>query len=290
MNPEQRWPEVHRSAGNLFFVTSMEFQIMKCIVSMFVVALMSMGPLTSAQLNLHTQKKKNSTPGQKNLFIQTPFLKSKGLHKAVAVPILLTAAGLYSLTDNDLLNKLEVQEERNEWAPGFHHRADDYLQYAPIVAVYGLNALGIKGKNNSVNRTTLLFKSELLVGALTYSLKKATAVPRPDTGQQTSFPSGHTAQAFAAATFMAKEYGHMGIWYSIGAYTIATGIGTMRVMNDRHWISDVLVGAGIGIFSTNLVYLTHQYTWAKKKSSGQTLVVPSYDGRTGMVSVVHMFL
>ncbi|GCC52742.1 PAP2 family protein [Chryseotalea sanaruensis] len=218
-----------------------------------------------------------------------PFFKSRGFQKAIAVPLLFTAAGLYSLTDNDLLNKYEVHEERQEWMPKFHHRADDYLQYTPIVAVYGLNAFGIKGKNDFGNRTALLVKSELLVGVLTYSLKRITAVPRPDTSQPTSFPSGHTAQAFAAATFMSKEYGHKSIWYSIGAYTVATGIGTMRMMNNRHWVSDVLVGAGIGIFSTNIVYLTHQYKWGKKKSAGQTLIVPSYDGQTGMVSVVHRF-
>ena len=241
---------------------------------------------TSAQYN-NKRNPGKSLSFQSDSFTKPPLLKSRGFQKAIAVPLLFTAAGLYSLTDNDILNKYEVQEERNEWIPKYRNHADDYLQYAPIVAVYGLNALGVKGKNNFGNRTALLIKSELLVGVLTYSLKKITAVPRPDTGQPTSFPSGHTAQAFAAATFMAKEYGHKSIWYSIGAYTVATGIGTMRVMNNRHWISDVLVGAGIGIFSTNIVYLTHLNKWGKRKLRGQTLIVPSYDGQTGIVSVVH---
>ena len=121
------------------------------------------------------------------------------------------------------------------------------------------------------------------------TLKKITAVPRPDTGRPTSFPAGHTAQAFAAATFMTKEYGHKSIWYSIGAYTVATGIGAMRVLNNRHWISDVLVGAGVGIFSTNIAYLTHQYKWGKKRKTGQTQVLPSFDGQIGMVSILHNF-
>jgi membrane-associated phospholipid phosphatase len=70
---------------------------------------------------------------------------------------------------------------------------------------------------------------------------------------------------------------------------VATGIGAMRVMNNRHWVSDVLVGAGIGVFSTNIVYLTHQYKWGNKKRAGQTMIVPSYDGQTGMMNVVHRF-
>ncbi len=261
---------------------------MKCIVCILSAFLLSFGNPAFAQFNTRTPQKSLPTVS-KDLFIKVPLSKSKGFQKAMAVPLLFTAAGLYSLTDNDIINKYDVQEERNEWIPKYHNHVDDYLQYAPIAAVYGLNALGVKGKNNFGNRTALLIKSELLVGILTYSLKKITAVPRPDTGQPTSFPSGHTAQAFAAATFMAKEYGHESVWYSIGAYTVATGIGTMRVMNNRHWVSDVLVGAGIGILSTNLVYLTHQYKWGKKKSSGQTLIVPSYDGQTGMVNVVHRF-
>ena len=128
------------------------------------------------------------------------------------------------------------------------------------------------------------------MAAMTCSLKKITAVPRPDDPMtKTSFPSGHTAQAFATATFLSKEYGHKSIWYSIAAYSMATTVGALRVMNNRHWVSDVLVGAGIGIFSTNLAYLTHQYKWGKNGKSGQTIVMPSYDGQTGMLSLVHRF-
>jgi membrane-associated phospholipid phosphatase len=262
---------------------------MKCLnVSLAVIFLLIGNLSATAQFNNKPNPEK-SLSFRSATSTKPPFFKSRGFQKAIAVPLLLTAAGLFSLTDNDILNKHDVQEERNEWIPNYHNNTDDYLQYAPIAAVYGLNAFGIKGKNSFGNRTALLIKSELLVGALTYSLKKITAVPRPDTGQPTSFPSGHTAQAFAAATFMAKEYGNKSIWYSIGAYTVATSIAAMRVMNNRHWMSDVLVGAGIGIFSTNIVYLTHQYKWDKKKRAGQTLIVPSYNGQAGIVSVVHRF-
>ena len=244
---------------------------------------------TSAQLS--PQFKSNSqTSFQKDLFVRRVPIKSHDWQRAVTTPVIFIGAGLYSFTDNEWLNKFEVKEERDEWTPDFRHHLDDYIQYAPIATVYGLNLAGIKGQNDFANRTALLIKSELLVATLTFSLKKITAIPRPDTGELNSFPSGHTAQAFAAATFMAKEYGHRSKWYSIGAYTVATGVGAMRMLNNRHWVSDVLVGAGIGILSTNIVYITHRYKWGKKKrGSGQTLIVPSYDGQTGMVSVVHHF-
>lgn len=211
--------------------------------------------------------------------------------RAVTAPLLLTAAGLYAKTDNDWLSNEEMHEERNEYIPRYHHRIDDYLQFAPIAAVYGLDVIGVKAKTDFANRTAILIKTEIILAAITFPLKKFTAVPRPDTGTPNSFPSGHTAQAFAAATFMSKEYGHISPWYSIGAYSVATTVGAMRMMNNRHWLSDVFVGAGVGILSTNLAYLTHQYKWGKNKSKvlKSTLIIPSYDGNTGLLSVVHKF-
>lgn len=238
----------------------------------------------NTQDDLKTRYLKSDDPAfQKNLLRKNTSLKSVAFRRAVIAPALFTAAGLSTLQEE----KYEFQAERNKHIPHFRHHADDYLQYSPIMMVYGLNWLGVKGKNDFANRTAILIKSELTVWILTSSLKRITAVPRPDTKALTSFPSGHTAQAFAAATFMAKEYGHKSIWYSIGAYTVATGVGTLRIMNNRHWVPDVLMGAGIGILSTNLAYLTHQYRWGKKNKGGQTTIIPSYDGQTGMVNIIH---
>jgi hypothetical protein len=227
--------------------------------------------------------KRDLPPFQKDPFIKGISLRSPAFRRSVIAPVLFTVAGLSTLDDD----KYEVREERNKHIPNFRYRVDDYMQHSPIVVVYGLNWLGVKGKNDFANRTAILIKSELMLGILTFSLKRITAVPRPDTNELTSFPSGHTAQAFAAATFMAREYGHKSIWYSIGAYTVATGVGAMRVLNNRHWVPDVLVGAGIGILTTNLAYLTHQYRWGKKNKGSQTTVMPSYDGQTGMVNIIH---
>lgn len=208
-------------------------------------------------------------------------IKKSTWTRASYIPLTLITLGALGTLDNRIIDSKEIREERNEHTPHFHHNADNYLQFAPIMAVYGLNACGIKGKNSFANRTAILVKAEVLVAAVTFSLKKITAVPRPDSGQPTSFPSGHTAEAFAAATFMAKEYGDQSIWYPIGAYTVATGIGAMRVLNNRHWGSDVLAGAGIGILATEVAYLTHQYKWTKKKRNA--IVAPAYsNGATGL--------
>ena len=48
------------------------------------------------------------------------------------------------------------------------------------------------------------------------------------------------------------------------AYGIASSVGMLRMANNKHYISDVLVGAGLGILSMKMSYLTHQYKWNKK--------------------------
>lgn len=175
--------------------------------------------------------------------------------------------------------KEQVRDWRNEHHPNFHTHADNYLQYAPIAAVYGLNVLGVMGKNDVGNATVLLIKTEILTTAVVQGLKYATHEVRPDGSDDHSFPSGHTAQAFAAATFLHKEYGDRSVWYSIGGYAVATSVGAMRILNNRHWLPDVLTGAGIGILSTNIVYMTHKYHGSKKKS--QALLTPTYNGGPG---------
>jgi len=213
--------------------------------------------------------------------IKKNHITGKQWKQATLAPGILIATGFVAMTDNEIVDREEFYEGRNKWAPNFHTHADDYLQYAPIVAVYGLNAFGIKGEHDFANRTVLLIKSELLMMAMVLPLKELTNVPRPDSGAPNSFPSGHTAQAFVAATFLQKEYGKEHPMYAVLGYTVATGVGVMRVLNNRHWASDVLVGAGIGILSTNLAYLTHQNKWGHqtgrpKKVKKDVVLSPFY--------------
>ena len=232
-----------------------------------VLTLVTTSQIACAQFNL--QGKKNNYSLQ-----QDNVKRPASLWHAVKVPTILIGMGVYACASDRVINRYEIREERNEHLPNFQTTVDNYLMHAPIVAVYGLNMMGIKGKNDFRNRTLLLLKSEAIMVALTFSLKSLSNVRRPDGTDQESFASGHTAQAFATATFMAKEYGDRSVWYSVGAYGMATAVGAMRILNNRHWVSDVLAGAGIGILSTNLAYLTHRNKWKNKNS--QLTVVPSY--------------
>ncbi|MFZ1805918.1 MAG: hypothetical protein WAU36_01785, partial [Cyclobacteriaceae bacterium] len=127
-------------------------------------------------------------------------LSQISLRKAIKAPIILGGAGLLAVVDIDFIGRADLYEERNEKFSTFRSHIDDYLQYAPIAGVVTLNALGIKGQHNFSTQMWLLAKSEMLMTAIVFPVKKFTSVPRPDTGMPNSFPSGHTAQAFVAAT------------------------------------------------------------------------------------------
>jgi membrane-associated phospholipid phosphatase len=72
-------------------------------------------------------------------------------------------------------------------------------------------------------------------------------------GNFQSFPSGHTTAAFAAASAVTSEsqrWWPPGIWIVAPAmYGGATLVGLSRMYNNKHWASDVVLGAGIGTFS-----------------------------------------
>ena len=148
----------------------------------------------------------------------------------------------------------------------------------------------MKARNDFWNRTLLLAKAELLNSLITTGLKSSTKIMRPDNSADNSFPSGHTSQAFVAATFMHFEYGEKSIWYSVGAYTVATATGVLRVLNNRHWITDVVVGAGIGTLSTVAVYKTHRYKWGKRPGTGGQLVaLPMLDRKQAGLYLSYTF-
>lgn len=185
------------------------------------------------------------------------------------VPSLLIISGISINGNGEEGFKKEIAEQRNEHFPKFGTRIDNILQFSPIGIAYGLDALGYKSKTDIKNRTVILLKGELLMTGVVFGLKKLTHQLRPDNSGYNSFPSGHTAQAFAAATFLSEEYKNKFKWMPYLAYGIATSVGVLRVANNKHYISDVLVGAGLGILSMKMSYLIHQYKWNKKNKPAQ---------------------
>ena len=143
---------------------------------------------------------------------------------------------------------------RNDYAKEFHRPFDNYTQYVPAAVMFGMKAFGVQGRSDWGRMIASDAMSAVIMASVVQSMKHTTNVMRPDGSDNHSFPSGHTAMAFMTATMLTKEYGHISPWIGLGAYTFATSTGLMRIANNKHWLSDVLTGAGIGIISTEVGY------------------------------------
>ena len=212
--------------------------------------------------------------------------------KSLIIPAALitygfVAQGSKELKKFDVSLKNEIREDRTY----FHTKIDNYLQYAPAIAVYGLNAIGIKGKNNFRDRTMIYLLSNAIMGVTVQSLKAITKVQRPDGFGTNAFPSGHTATAFAAAEFLRQEYKDVSPWYGLAGYLAATTTGILRMYNNRHWFRDLLPGAGIGILSTKVAYWLYpaiKRTFFKDKPM-HAMILPYYQKGAGGMALVYNF-
>jgi membrane-associated phospholipid phosphatase len=171
--------------------------------------------------------------------------------------------------------------------PNFNTTAESYFLFAPVAMVYGLNLVGIEGKNRFIDRTAILGLSGAFLGITELSLKHATHRLRPTGADYYSFPSGHTGAAFLAAEFLAQEYSEKSPVYTVVGYTFAVTTGIFRLANRDHWFSDVVAGAGFGILSTKAAYLVYPYLRNKLTHKGKngrtTMIMPTYqDGAPGL--------
>ena len=167
--------------------------------------------------------------------------------------------------------------------------------FGGIYEAYTLAAIGAYGfifKNTKMQTTTLLATQAYLAGGAVESVTKfltqrtrpsyyppgSEAEPRflgPFAKSATtsskrinsSFPSGHTTVAFAAATVFALEYKNKPI-IPIVAYSAATLIGLSRITENKHWSTDVLVGAALG-FLTGKEVVNNYHRYSKLKAPGQ---------------------
>ncbi len=165
----------------------------------------------------------------------------------IGVP--LVAGGLIVKSEDDHFRGL-----RNDYLPQFDRHLDDYMQYIPAAVMLGMKAAGIQSRSSWGRMLVSDAFSALLMGGVVNTLKRTTKVGRPDGSDKHSFPSGHTATVLMTATMFNKEYGHKSPWIGIGAYTTAAATGLMRMANNKHWLSDVLTEAGIGILSAEMGY------------------------------------
>lgn len=204
-------------------------------------------------------------------------------YKQLILPTSLMAFGVIGLESDGL--KVVNSNIREEVMEDIDKKIsiDDFSQYAPAAAVYGLNLAGIQGKNNLKDRTIILGTSYLIMATTVTSLKHIVKEERPDGSAFNSFPSGHTATAFAGAEFMWQEYKDKSIWYGVSGYIVAAGTGAFRMYNNKHWLTDVTMGAGIGILSTKAAYwlfpIINEKIFKSKNPNKAAIAMPFYNGK-----------
>jgi len=209
-------------------------------------------------------------------------------YKSLIVPATLISYGALTLHSDALQS---VDDSFNETFNKPRNRPitiDDFTQHAPATAVYALNIAGVRGKHRFIDRTLIFGTSYLIMGASVKVLKNNITVKRPDNVSKNSFPSGHTATAFMGAEFLYQEYKDVSIWYGISGYLVAASTGFLRIHNNKHWFSDVVAGAGIGILSTKIAYWLYpifKKTFFKNRKNTSAIAMPYYNGDSYGVGV-----
>jgi hypothetical protein len=154
-------------------------------------------------------------------------------------------------------------------------RLGNYGQIAgPIIGTgFALHGLAFDS-DHSKETAFLSYETFVWAGAVSGAIKFVVGRERPsktDTpfdfnfaGHDSSFPSGHTTEAFAAATVFSEQYPE---WYVyVPAYGAAAAVGFSRIYANQHWTSDVVAGAMIGTTVSHILRLRHRH-W--KKSAWQ---------------------
>jgi membrane-associated phospholipid phosphatase len=194
----------------------------------------------------------------------TTFYNKKYNYKSYIIPASLIVYGLTTFNNNGFPSSISVKSYRNENFKDFNNISDDYIAFAPGLIMLGLDLFKVKSTSNFANQSAITAKSIILTLGVVNLLKYSTQVLRPDGSAKNSFPSGHTSFAFTLAEVLHQEFKDKPFIY-ISGYALATTVGAMRILNNRHWFTDVMVGAGIGMAATKLIYATHQYKWKMNK-------------------------
>lgn len=182
------------------------------------------------------------------------------LESAVGVMLPLVAFDLTFLNQDDAFRSM-----REQYTPSYHNKIETYLLPLPIITLWGMRLGGLEGR--SARHLEALSAQGISVGltiAITQATKHITKRTRPDgSSKDYAFPSNHTATAFAFAALLDAEYGSDYPWVSALGYGLAGGVGLARIANNRHWATDVVTGAGVGIFSTYVGYLLNDLLWGR---------------------------
>ena len=210
----------------------------------------------------------------------TSLNKRQKFHFLTPAALITTGALLSSSTiERDIQN-----EVRDIVGPDFNTSIDDYTRYVPIGILLGADLAGIPARNHWFDQGKNLAMAIIITDFITFRLKFAIDKERPSGSDELqSMPSAHTSAAFAHASVLFHEFKDTNAWIAYSGYAFATATGLLRVANDKHWTSDVLVGAGIAVLVTEVIYYFDpiiRWNPFKNKNKGQAMVLPSLSNQS----------
>lgn len=130
----------------------------------------------------------------------------------------------------------------------------DVTRYVPWAGMLGMKVCGVDSRDGWKVLLPKAAASALVTVGTVYTMKETIREWRPDHSDRKSFPSGHTAFAFAGAANLHHQYGHVSPWISIGGYAVAAFTAVDRVCRDRHHWHDTVAGAAVGLLSAKLSF------------------------------------
>ena len=215
-----------------------------------------------------------NTDGQNDTIKTATNTKIQLAEKAI-IPVAFITTGLF-LNGSDFEKNIK-NNVTNSLGEDFQLPVDNYIQYAPIAELYIADIIGVKSKNHWFDQTKYLLISNLITATITHTIKRTSLKTRPNGGDY-SFPSGHTSFSFTNATVLYNEFKDSSPYLAYSGYLFSSATGTLRIINNKHWLSDVLVGAGIGILSSQLVYYFEPLkNWNPFLNSKNITLIPQID-------------
>lgn len=169
------------------------------------------------------------------------FIEVKRIGLSLLAVCCAVSSAVAAVRDSDLVSRTDDREM-------------DCLQYIPLVLPEIMKVCGQPTRSDWGRLAVSQSFSVVLMAGSVYTLKHIVRSERPDRSDRYSFPSGHSAWAFAGATVVAKELGWRSSWYSVGAYAFATGVAVERIAARRHSALDVAAGALVGVVMTEAGY------------------------------------
>lgn len=211
---------------------------------------------------------------------QIEFKPEKTLFSKRIIPVALIATGILLSTSS--FEKSFQKDLRNMVGDDFYFGMDDYTRYAPVVEMYAADILGAKSKSHWFDQTKNLVLSSIISNGASSLLKREVHKYRPGgSTNANSFPSGHTTTAFTTATVLYEEFKDTNPLLAYSGYFFAITTGSLRMLNNMHYLSDVLVGAGIGILSVKLVYhFNHLISWNPFKKLDGIAFAPQFSEKS----------